>query len=75
MNPGPLTPIYTAEPFERVAMDIIGPLPRTARDYRYIRTVFDHFTKHAEAYALHDQVAATAARVFLNEFVARYGVP
>ena len=73
-NHGPLTPIYTGEPFERVAMDIIGPLPRTVRDNRYILTVVDHFTKHAEAYALQDQEAATVARVFLNEFVARYGV-
>ena len=56
-------------------MDIIGPLPRTARDNRYILTVVDHFTYHAEAYALQDQEAATVSRVFLNEFVARYGVP
>ena len=74
-NHSPLTPIYTDEPFERIAMDIIGPLPRTARDNRYIITVVDHFTKHAEAYALQDLEAATVARVFLNEFVARYGVP
>ena len=54
--------------------NIIGPLPRTARDIRYILTVVDHVTKHAEAYALQDQKAATVARVFLNEFVARSGV-
>ena len=65
-NHGPLTPTYTGEPFERVAIDIIRPLPRTARDNRYILTVVDHLTKHAEAYALHDQEAATVARVFLH---------
>ena len=74
-NHGPLIPIYTGEPFERVAMDIIKPLPRIARDNRYILTVVDHFIKHAEAYALQDQEAATVACVFLNECVARYGVP
>ena len=74
-NRGPLTPIYTGEPFERVAMDIIGPLPRTARENRYILTLIDHFTKHAETYPLQDQEAATVARVFLNEFVGRYRVP
>ena len=74
-NHGPLTPIYTGEPFKRVAMDIIGPLLRTALDNRYCLTVVDQFTKHAEAYALQDQEEATVARVFLNEFVARYGIP
>ena len=74
-NHAPQTPIYTGEPVKHVAMDILGPLPRTARDNRYILTVVDHSTKHAEAYALQDKVAATIARVLLNEFIARYGVP
>ncbi|MCP6726113.1 transposase family protein, partial [Klebsiella pneumoniae] len=56
-------------------MDIIGPISRTERGNRYILTVVDHFTKHVEAYALPDQEAITIARVFLNEFIARFGVP
>ena len=56
-------------------MDIVCPLSRTSRGNRYILTVVDHFTKHAEAYFLPDQEAPTVARAFLNEFVSRYGVP
>ena len=74
-NRAPLKPIYTGEPFERVAMDLIGPLPRTERGNRYILTVVDHFTKHVEAYPLPDQEAVTIARVFMNEFISRFGVP
>ena len=37
-------PIYTGEPFECVAINIIGSLPRTARNNRYILTVVDHIT-------------------------------
>ena len=70
-----MQPIYTGEPFERVGMDVIGPLQRTPRGNRYILTVVDHFTKHVEAYALPYQEATTVARVILNEFVSRYGVP
>ena len=70
-----MQPIYTGKPFERVGMDVIGPLPRTPRCNRYILTVVNHFTKHVEAYALPDQEATTVPRVFLNEFVSRYGVP
>lgn len=74
-NRAPMQPIYTGEPFERVAMDVIGPLPRTARGNRFILTIVDHFTKHVEAYALPDQEAATVARTFLNEFISRFGTP
>ena len=74
-NRAPLHLIYTGKPFERVAMDIVGPLPRTSRGNRYILTVIDHFNKHAEAYDLPDQEASTVARAFLNEFVSRYGLP
>ena len=56
-------------------MDIICPLQLTPRGNRYILTVVDHFTKHVETYALHNQEAITVARVFINEFVACYGVP
>ena len=56
-------------------MDIVGPMPRTVRGNRYILTVVDHITKHVEAYPLPDQEAASIARVFLNEFFARFGVP
>ena len=70
-----MQPIYTGEPFEHVAMDIIGPLPKTDCGNRYILTVVDHFTKHVGAYAVADQEATTVARVFLDEVVSRYGVP
>ena len=56
-------------------MDIVGPLPRTQRGHRYILTVVDLFAKHVEAYALPDQKAVTIARVFLNKFILRIGVP
>ena len=56
-------------------MDIVGPLLRTQRGNRYIFTVIDHFTKHAKAYALPDPEAVTIARVLLNEFISRFGVP
>ena len=55
-------------------MDIVGPLPRTQCGNLYMLTVVDHFNKHAETYALPDQKAVTIARVFLNEFISRFGV-
>ena len=74
-NRGALTLIYTGAPFERVTMDIVGPLPCKQRGNRYILSVVDHFTKHVEAYVLPDQEAVSISRVFLNEFISRFGVP
>ena len=71
----PLQPSEIGFPFERVAMDILGPLPRTERANRYILVVSDYFTRWPEAYALPNQEASTIARILINEFFARYGVP
>ena len=65
-NCNALTPIYTEALFERVAMDIVGPLYCTKHGNCYILTVIDHFTKHVEAYALPDQEAVTTAPVCLT---------
>ena len=68
----PLQPFYTGAQFETVALNIVDPMPRTVGGNRYILTVVDHFTKHVEAYPLPDQEAPSIARVFLNDFVARF---
>lgn len=62
-------------PMERVAMDIMGPLPISERGNRYLLVVMDYFTKWAEAYPLPNQEAVTVAQAFVTQFVCRYGMP
>lgn len=62
-------------PLERVAMDIMGPLPVSERGHRYVLVVMDYFTKWAEAFPLPNQEAQTIAEVFVTHFVCRYGMP
>ena len=62
-------------PLERVAMDILGPLPETSRGNKYILVLGDYFTKWTEAYAMQNMEAVTVARIFVNEFVSRFGAP
>ena len=56
-------------------MDIMGPLPETPRGNRYILVVGDYFTKWTEAYPLPDMEALSIAKVLVNEFICRFGVP
>ena len=62
-------------PLERVAVDIFGPLPRTRQGNRYILVVTDYFTKWVEAYPLRNQEAETVAKVLVEQFICRFGVP
>ena len=62
-------------PLERVAMDILGPLPETPPGHRYILVIGDYFTKWKEAFLLRDMEATSIARVLVNEFICRFGVP
>lgn len=62
-------------PFERTAMDIMGPLPVTALGNKYILVFCDHLTKYSEAIPLRDQKAETVAKEFVEKIVLRHGVP
>ena len=62
---------------ERIAMDIdiLGPLPTTARNNKYILVVGDYFSKWKEAYPMPNMEATTIANLLVNEFICRFGVP
>ena len=49
-NKAPLGQYLVGEPMERVVVDILGPLPLTERENRYILVLCDCFTKWTEAY-------------------------
>ncbi|XP_042230040.1 protein NYNRIN-like [Homarus americanus] len=52
-----------------------GPQPLTADGNRYICVAMDYFTKWPEAYAIPNQEATTVARVLVDQFFCRFGIP
>ena len=54
----------SSAPLDRLATDILGPLPLTPRRNIYILTVTDYFTKWIEVFPIPDQTAATCAHFF-----------
>ena len=59
----------------RVAVDVLGPLPRTSRGNRYVLVAIDYFTKWMEAYPLPDQEATTVAEALVQGMFSRFGTP
>ena len=58
---------------ERVATDILGPLPETERGNKYILIISDYFSKWTESFAIMNQTAATVADILVKEFFCRFG--
>ncbi|XP_075949073.1 uncharacterized protein LOC142951429 [Anarhichas minor] len=71
----PLIPLPIIEtPFERVGMDIVGPLPKSARGHQYILVIVDYATRYPEAVPLRKANAKQIAKeLFL--FSSRVGIP
>ena len=62
-------------PLERIALDILGPLPETDKGNKYILVIADYFTKWTEAFPLPNQEAVTVVSCLVSEFFCRYGIP
>ena len=71
----PLIPLpVMQEPFERIAMDIVGPLSRSRRGKQYIFVVCDYATRYPEDMALRKVDAGSVAEQLIQLF-SRVGIP
>ena len=75
VDKGLLCPMVPDYPWQRIAVDFLGPLPQTKRKNKYILVVIDHFTKWAEAYPTTRLTTKAAADTLVREVIARYGTP
>ncbi|KII62695.1 Retrovirus-related Pol polyprotein [Thelohanellus kitauei] len=71
----PLSSSTSGFPFQRLAIDCVGPLNSTERGHKYIIVVGDYFTKWMEAFPTQNIEAKTIAKVIVDEIVCRYGTP
>lgn len=71
---GPNRTITVYEPFQRLAMDFVGPLPIDARGNMFILVVVDCFSRWVELFALPEAKAELVAECLLNIF-STFGLP
>lgn len=63
------------EPFEKVFIDVIGPLPKTDSHNAYILTMQDDITKFSMAVPMVNHEANTVAYHFVTSCVCLHGIP
>lgn len=71
----PLTIFPPDRPLEFIAIDVLGPLPRTSRGNQYVLCICDRFSKMSIAVAMPDQTASTVARALVDRWIAVFGIP
>lgn len=61
--------------FQKIYLDIVGPLPVDEFENKYILTAQCELTKFVEAYPLKTKESDGVAEKLVNEFILRFGVP
>ena len=71
----PLVPLPVMDvPFERIAIDVVGPLPRTSSGNKYVLVICDFATRYPEAVPMKSVDAEKVAEELVKLF-ARVGIP
>jgi transposase InsO family protein len=71
----PLRLFPANEPLEAVAMDILGPLPRTKHGNRFLLVITDRFSKVTKTVPLRTVTALSVAQAFCDHSAYAYGPP
>lgn len=75
-NKIPMKITTTSEkPFDKVYLDIVGPLPKTMNGNSYILTIQDDLSKHFIAKAIKEATAESTCKAFLESGICVFGIP
>ena len=73
--PYPLQPIQVpSEPFSKIVIDVVGPLPKTKKGNQYILTILDPTTRYPEAFPLKNITSKIIVSKLTTMFTT-FGIP
>lgn len=61
--------------FEKCSLDVVGPLPTSMNNMKYLLTFQDELSKFTLAIPIEQQDAPTIAKAFVENVVLKYGIP
>lgn len=70
-----VTRLELHEPFYRIGIDIVGPLPKTSRGNKFIVAATDHLTRWTEARVIKEKSTKNVAKFIFEEIIVRHGAP
>jgi len=74
-TPGKMYATPAEHPWQIVAVDLIGPLPRSSAGHAWLLAAQDKFTKWTEIRPLRKATAAAVTREFYENVVLQHGAP
>lgn len=63
------------KPFDKIYIDMVGPLPMSASGNKHILSMVDDLTRFVEFAAVPDQTANTVAKALYEQILCRYSLP
>ena len=67
--------LYSGRPWQKVAVDLVGPFPQTERGNQWILVLTDHFTRWQDALPLPDATAPVVAKALDSRIFCYLGLP
>jgi len=67
--------LYAGRPWQIVAVDLVGPMPLSARENTWILVLTDRFTRWADSLAIPDTTATMVARALDQNVFCYLGLP
>ena len=67
--------LFAGRPWQKVAVDLVGPMPETSRGHKWILVLTDHFTRWQDALPLTDATAPVVASTLDERVFCYLGLP
>ena len=67
--------LFAGRPWQKVAVDLVGPMPETSRGHKWILVLTDHFTRWQDALPLVDATAPVVASTLDKRVFCYLGLP